>query len=248
MVATVAALAWGGLAVGEDFKVVNKVFVGNAKKPQAQSTTIFSGGVVYDYLEEPAETMVFDPAGKRFILLDSVRKVRTELSTDEVLDLVERLRRRFSASADPYQVFQAEPKLDDEFDDDSGELTFSSTWMTYRLVGAEAPSREISSQYREFSDWQARLNSLINPGGRLPFPRMILNAALERRGELPREVHLSLKPKRQVLSGRVKLRSEHLLIRRLVESDRSRVTQTGQFMAMFSQLSFTDYQKRIRDR
>ena len=168
------AVGRGGVAVGEDFCVVNRVFVGNEKQPRVKSTTIFSGGVVYDYLEKPSETTIFDPAHNRFVLLDSARKVMTELSTDNVLELIERLRRRFSTSSDPYQEFLADPGFDERFDDGSGESTFSSPWMTYRVLGKEAPSLAIARQYREFSDWQVRLNSLLNPGSRLPFPRMIL--------------------------------------------------------------------------
>jgi hypothetical protein len=39
------------------------------------------------------------------------------------------------------------------------------------------------------------------------------------------------------------MHSEHQLIRRLVESDRARVQQIGQFMAIFQPVSFEEYQK-----
>ena len=44
---------------------------------------------------------------------------------------------------------------------------------------------------------------------------------------------------------KITVRSEHQVIPRLVESDRARVAQTDQFMAMFPTVSFRQYQSRI---
>ena len=44
-----------GSVLGEDFRIENSVYLGSQKEPRIRSTTIFCGGVVYDYLEEPAD-------------------------------------------------------------------------------------------------------------------------------------------------------------------------------------------------
>jgi hypothetical protein len=233
-----------------DFRLENKVYVGNQDQPRVESTTIFSGGVVYDYLKEPPETTVFDPAERRFVLLDLARKVRTEVTTEAVLRFIRRLKEQYRSGprADPYTKFLASPHFDQGFDESTGELTFRSSWMTYRLRGVDAESPEMARQYREFSDWQLRLNTLINPGHRLPFARMVVNAALEQRVQLPREVHLTLAPRKGFPSRQTTVRSEHQLARQLVESDRDRVAQTGELMVIYPAVAFEQYQREFQDR
>jgi hypothetical protein len=246
-----AAVCLGLLAAGpagaEDFRVENKVFTGSDNDPSAESTTIFYNGVVYDYLKKPAETMVLDKDRGRLVLLDTGRRIKTELTTQEVEAFTDRLQeraaRRASRSDNPFVAFQADPKFEQEFDETSRELTFRSPWMTYRVVTADAQSKEIAQQYRQFADWQARINSVINRRAIPPFARLLVNAELERREEVPREVHLTLRPPGGFPPRRITAHSEHQLIRTVVESDRRRVLQTGQFMAIFQPVSFEEYQK-----
>lgn len=241
------AVAPAGLVRAEDFRVENKVFSGNDSDPSVESTTLFYNGVVYDYLKKPAEIIVLDTDHGRFVLLDTERRMKTELTTKEVEAFVDRFReqaaRRAARHDNPFVAFQAEPKFEKEFDESSRELTFSSPWMTYRVVTADAGSEEIAQQYRQFADWQARLNSVINRRATPPLARLMVNAELEQREELPREVHLTLTPPGGFPRKRITARSEHQLIRTVVESDRARVLQAGQFMAIFQPVSFEEYQK-----
>ena len=242
----------GGAASGEEFRVEefrveNKVFVGGEKQPRVQSTTIFYGGLAYDYLEKPAEITVFDKAHGRFVLLDQKRRVKTELTTERVADFTDRLKQWAQTQSDPFLKFLAEPHFDEQFDSSAGELSFTSPWMSYRVTTIDAENEAISRQYGEFSDWYCQLNTLINPGARPPGARMIVNAALEQRQQFPREVQLTLRPKRGLLSKRITVRSQHLLVRRLVESDRDRVAQTDEFMGIFKPVDFQEYQKEIAD-
>jgi hypothetical protein len=245
------ALVWGvGLAAAlpahaEQFRFDNKVFVDERQEPQIQSTTIFMDGVVYDFLESPDEVIVFDTAHGRFVLLDLTRRVQTKLSAEQVASLTERLREWAKSQSDPYLQFMASPSFDEEFDGQTGELSLTSEWMTYRLGTAPAASEGVSRRYREFSDWYCRLNTAINPGSRPPFARLMVNAALDARHLLPREVVLTLRPKQGLLSKKITVRSEHQLIAGLAESDRNRVAQVGQFMAIFNPLSFEQYQAKI---
>jgi len=243
-----AGLCGPGLAAGRGgFRIENKIFVGGEKEPQVQSTTIFQDGVVYDYLVDPAEVTVFDVQRRRFVLLDLQRRVKTELTTDRVADFNERLKQRSQKQSDPFLKFLGAPSFDEVLDESTGELTFTSPWMSYRLATFDTESEALSRQYREFSDWYCRLNTVLNPGARPPFARMIVNAALEDRHLFAREVHLTMQPKGGLLSKRLTMRSEHLLIRQLVESDRQRVAQTDQFLAMYASVDFPEYQRKLGD-
>ena len=251
-VATSAVLATGLCrpaepAGMEEFRIENKIFFDGAKEPRVRSTTIFHDGVVYDYLSDPAEVTVFDAQRRRFVLLDLERRVKTELTTDRVADFSKRLKQWTQKQSDPFLKFLGAPSFDEALDEGTGEFTFTSPWMSYRLTTFDTESEALSRQYREFSDWYCRLNTVLNPGVRPPFARMIVNAALEDRHLFPREVRLTMQPKGGLLSKRLNVRSEHLLIRQLVESDLQRVAQTDQFMAMYASVDFQEYQRKLGD-
>lgn len=76
----------------DDFAVENSVFEG--KRRLGGSQTIFLDGKVYDFLADSSEAAVFDLAAGRVALCDSLRRVRTELTTQELADFAMRLRDR----------------------------------------------------------------------------------------------------------------------------------------------------------
>ncbi len=243
-VMVVCQMAAGPIPVGRaaDFRVENSVFVGSDKKPAAQSSTIFHRGVVYDYLNEPAEVTVFDMVEGRFILLDVKRKLKTELTSTTVRQAIERLKRSSAASKDAKARFLYNPTFKQTVDEKTNELVFDSDWMTYRVLGTRVKNVEITRQYGQFSDWYARLNTFLRPGSRPPFPRLAVNEVLDKRGEMPSRIVLILKRRGELHLRSKQLRSEHRLIKRLLESDRRRVAQAGEQMAAFKEVSFREYE------
>lgn len=228
------------------FRVENKVFSGDEEQPKIRSTTIFHDGVVYDFLEEPAEVTVFDKAHGRFVLLDLERRIKTELTTERLADFTTRLRGWTQDQSDSFLKFLGAPRLEEQFDEASGQLSLQSPRITYELTTVEADPT-ILREYREFADWSCQLNTMLTPRSRPPFARMAVNEALQRHGRFAREVNLTLKPKKGPFAKRVTARSEHLLVRRLVESDRRRVAEVDRFMATFTAVRFDEYQKRVAE-
>ncbi len=230
-------------AVAEDFSVENRVYVEGQKAPASQSTTIFLDGVVYDYLEgpnDPPEVVVFDQTRDLFVLIDTARKVRAELTTDEVAGFCERIQQTAAKRDDPFLKFLAAPKFLQNYDEETATLSLSSVWMTYRLTLLSPVGKSISVQYREFSDGYARLNSLLNPAARPPMARLLVNAALSRYSSIPSEVELSIMtavapPKRTTI------RSSHRLSEQLSQPDRARVANTRRTMTSYKLVSFQKY-------
>jgi hypothetical protein len=237
--------ASGGTLAEEGFRIENKVFMTGEKDPQIRSTTIFHDGVVYDYLADPAEVTIFDVKHGRFVLLDLTRRIKTELTAERVAGFSDRLRQWSLKQSDPFLRFLGDPQFEVAFDESTHELTFTNPWMTYRLTTVDVESEAMSSQYREFSDWYCRLNTVLNPGARPPFARMIVNAELENRHLFAREVDLTIQEKEGLLGKRSTVRSEHVLVRQLMESDRKRVAQTDQFLAMYTSVDFREYQRKM---
>ena len=238
----IAGQALGGnVAVADEFKVENTVYVSNQEKAVGQSTTIFHGGAVYDFLKEPAEAVIFEKAANRFILVDVARHTRTELSTEDVAKFTQRLQQRTAKSADPLVKFLAEPKFEEQFDAGRGELTLSSPLVNYRLVLAAEANQETVEQYHEFSDWYARLNTLLVPGSRPPFGRLAANAALAKRQATAAQVFLTLQPSPGKPAPTI--RSEHRLVRPLAPDDLQRVARLRAALTDLKLVSFEQYRK-----
>jgi hypothetical protein len=234
-------LGQAGQALGEDFRVDNAVYAGDQKEPSSQSTTIFHAGVVYDCLKAPAETVVFDKTGGRFVLLNLSHRMRTELTTSEVAAFIDRLQPVAAKSKDPLVAFLAAPKFQ-ERSDQPGELTLASPWITYRLVLSGESSPSVVEQYRDFCDWYARLNALLVPGSQPPFGRLVVDAAMAQRRAIASQVVLTLhtgKGSRQPTT----IRSEHRLVIPLEAADLERVARARKFMENFKLVSFDQYQK-----
>jgi len=223
-----------------DFHVENAVFVEGKSQPQSQGVTIFQEGLVFDFLTEPSEVIVFDKGHRRFILLDAGRHVRSEISLDDVQNFINRVRQRLSGHTNPNFRWLADPSFEESFDRENAELTLKSPLITYR-VQVQATDATVATQYHEFSDWYAQLNFVLNPKSRPPFPRMMLNDAIDRHQGIAKEVHLvaASSPK----DVPVKITSRHQLSTQLDSTDASRVAEARKHLQSFRSVSFREYRQ-----
>lgn len=242
LVATAGRPALAPAAAGDGFRIDNSVQVANQQGPPTESTTIFSGGVVYDYMTAPAETVVFQQSESRFTLLNMKSRTRAELTTAEVGVFTDHLQQLAARSSDPLARFLAAPKFQESFNEATGELLLSSSLATYRLTLRPVEDPAIVEQYHEFCDWYARLNALLKPRSSPPFARLVVNAALAQRGATASQVTLTLaagKGNQQSIT----IRSTHHITRPLPPADLDRIAKTRESMARFKLVGFDQYRK-----
>ena len=242
--AAVATAAVAGLAapsLADDFRVENKVFVGAQQQPVSQSTTLFSGGRVYDFLQDPATVAVFDKPAERFVLLDPSRQMKTEITTAEMLAFTARLHAWAENQKRPFLAFALDPKFDVTFDEKKGGLAFKSAWLNYELETKGASSSSSSMQYREFSDSYARLNAMLHPGSNPPFARMAVNAELARRQLVAQKVKLTITGDGPIAGSKTELRSQHQFTWRLLAQDAEQIARTAEQMKNFKPASFVEF-------
>jgi hypothetical protein len=220
------------LATADDFRIETKVYYGREREPVSRNTTLFRAGTVYDYLSGPEKVAVFDRARGRFIMLDPARKLKVEIKTDEVRQLVDSLHDLAAKSSNSATRFAADPNFEVQVSE--GELTLSSPHMTYKLKTELAPTPQAAEQYHEFSDWYTRFNTRVHPSSGPPFPRLAVNAELAKRGLVPTEVHLNTRS--------VAMRTEHYIVWRLLDSDHRRIAETANQLAAFKEVDFEDLQ------
>jgi hypothetical protein len=232
-------------APAEEFRVVSKVFSGKDDSTTSDSVTMFADDRVYDFLSSPSEITVFDFPRGRIVLLDPNRKLRTEMTTDKLNEFTDQLRGRAGRQTDALLKFAANPKFD-ESQSDSEWIQFSSPQMTYRVHPIKPENPNVAGQYRKFCDWSARLNSMIHPGAIPPFPRLAVNAALERAGEMPESVELTLAAQNRLVGKPTVLHSEHELTMRLLPTDRKRIDDAGKYLVTYPEVSLEEYLRPIQ--
>lgn len=229
----------------EDFRIETKVFVGDEEEAASQTTTLFQRGVVYDFLAEPQQVAVFRKplAGKpgRFILLDVDRRVKTELSTDQLADAINKLRNWASRQSDPFLKFAANPQFNETFDRSTGQLLLASDEESYTIKTQVADTPSALAEYREFLDWYARLNTLIQAGPP-PEPRLAVNAALARYQVVPMSVELAR------AGDKEKLRAEHEFTWLLSKKDLAKIDDASASIAAYRTVDNEDFVAGMRFR
>jgi hypothetical protein len=217
-------------AIAEGFRIETKIYAGDEEEPISKATTLFQGGVVYDFLADPKQIAIFRKPGSskpgRFILLDPVRRVRTELSTDQLTGAMDKLTSWASRQTDPFLQFAANPKFDESFSEESGKLVLASHEESYQIATAPAHEPESLDQYREFLDWYSRLNTLL-VAGPPPGPRLQVNAALARYRVIPVSVELTR------TGNKEPLRAEHEFTWRLSKDDFARIDDACASLAAY---------------
>lgn len=221
----------------EEFRIETDIFIDDDKVAAAETLTIFSEGVVYDFVRTGAEEVtVFDQARNRFVLLDTKRRVKTVLALDDLLNYVAQMKVSLSDADRSYL-------LGDEMKTEVGEdgwLTLSNGSVTYRVEGEEPKSKEAVAGYRQFADWYARLNSL-RAGNSPPFARLQVNAELAARGLIPKTIERTITTRRGLQEKKQVIRSQHLANWRLSQTDRSHIDRAGRYLADFADVSLREY-------
>lgn len=238
LLASFAASALAETVLAEGFRIETKIYVDGDDEPASTTTTLFVDGVFYDYLDEPEQIAVFRKPGNgkpgRFILLDPQRKVRTELTTDQLAGAMQKLRSWAGRQKDPFLKFAARPDFDESFDKNTGQLILASHIESYTIQTSPAGDPEGLSEYRSFLDWYAQLNALMHAGPP-PEPRLQVNAALERLQRVPDKVELTR-------SGEKKpLRAEHTFTWRLSKADFERIDGTNASLAAYEPVDNAEF-------
>ena len=222
-------------ASAQDLRIESKVFLPDGGAPHENLTQLHQG-VVYDYLTQPPEVTIFDPSSQRFIMLDSTRKMKSEIKLEKVESFAEQLRERASQDENPMLQFLANPQFQQQYAAAREEMVFDSPYLNYRLTTIKAPTQVIAQQYAVFASAYAKLNALTNPGSMPPQARLAINEALLKHQRLPADVKLTMLFRKQI-----QVRSEHKVHFRLLDEDMKMIRQTDEMFAKYKSVELGEY-------
>ena len=207
-------------------------------KPLSHTVTLFDKNTVYDFVDDPEQIAIFRApkpgSGGQFILLDVGSARRTEVSTERISGLMEKLSKWAAEQKDPLLKFSAAPKFKESFDRESGILTLTSDLWEYSVATVPSEDPQTLARYREFTDWYTRLNTMMNSTPP-PGPRLELNSSLEKHGVVPVEIRRTLK------SNGSTLRATHLFSWRLSREDRVRLDEARKYLASFKKVDNEEF-------
>ncbi|MCG8450648.1 MAG: hypothetical protein MI725_13850 [Pirellulales bacterium] len=218
----------------QQLRIETDVYLGDQTESISHNVTLFESGAVYDFVEKPAQITVFRPPTTsrpgQFILLDLETKWRTEVSTARIEGLLKKLANWAAEQEDPMLRFSAQPNFEETFDETTGALLLKHPLWNYKVATVPAENKEKLARYREFADWYSRLNAMLH-GAPPPGPRLQLNAALEKNGVVPVEIHRTMDS-----TSSPQLRATHLFSWRLSREDLSRLEEARQFLTSFEKV------------
>ncbi|MGI8982022.1 MAG: hypothetical protein ACR2FY_22545 [Pirellulaceae bacterium] len=240
-----AGTQMAAMALALDFRVETDVFIGTEKDPAVENLTLFSGGQVYDFLLSGSrEITIYDPARGQFKLLDTERKLRSDISTQHLLDKVDAMEAAIAKGDDQFLKAIVKPKFEtkvEEFEE-NGEtrvrITLSSKEITYKVIGQRPQHAEAVHAYRQFGDFFARFNA-ARVGGLPPGSRLALDQVLAERGLVPIEIERTIVTPGQKLE----VRSRHLINWILSKQDLQRITSAGNHLAEFKTVDFEEHRQ-----
>jgi len=232
------------IIIAQDFRIETEIFRGESNEPISENLTLFSGDLILDFMlptdrtRFPEEIVIFQTRLKKFILLDTRRKYKTEILEGEVLQMLAAL--QSSNISDEKNEFLFHPNFKERFDASSGLLTLESEQLTYRVRGKRPGDDSMLHRYYEFIGQFARLNA-TDPHRMPPFARLKLNEALKKHGIIPSEVQLTLIPSLDPPSDPIELRTTHNVIAPLSDKDDKRVASAKRYWMDFESVPFTKF-------
>ena len=228
---------------GTDFRVSSGIFRMGETKPASKILTVFSGGKVYDVMFNSDVVTIFDPKDGSFLLVDGGKKVQTVATKEFVDKAIERLVQEAADKKDPENQFFFNPQFEStQKDTMTGDLLFRSPWLTYRVNGKQG-AVQAAKQYHQFANAYARLNTILNPGSKPPFARMLVNKTLAKRTLLPKTILITYGKESDPKAER--FRSEHRYEMGLSETDRKHIELVKKSLEKLKVVPFEEYLKSL---
>ena len=228
-----------------EFRIDTQVFVGEDPSPVYETVTLFQRRIVYDFIHtDGGEITIYDPHVGRFILLDTRRRVKTEISEDVLMQFVAQVKVRAMEGGGWTAREAADPKFRAVFDQNAQTLTLTGKRLEYiaRASSGQFPSAEAARDYFSFIDMYTRLNA-TRKGALPPHARLELNQALAQHNILPASIQRTMKSGNPLLGKSIVARSEHAIAWRLVRQDQALIDRAAGYRAEFKNVNFGVYRQ-----
>lgn len=228
------SIASAQLTSAPSFRVETDIYEGESVSPQSQHLLLFDSGVVYDLPIGLGTTFtVFDVPRERVVLLHKTARVKTSIATDTLVQMMAQLRAE-AAEKGVGEKLGIDAKIVTGALPNSFAVSFGDS--RYEATTQDVNNRMIAAEFASFTAWASRLN-IARHLGSPPFARIALADYIAAEERMPRQVKLSVK---RGFKTRV-FRSEHLLVERLSDLDRKKISDVGGMIATYAEVDFSEF-------
>ncbi|QDV22163.1 hypothetical protein [Aureliella helgolandensis] len=210
------------------FRVETDVFVAETVEPFQQTVTLFYDGVAYDIPRDQGIITVVDPKRNRMVLLDELKKQRTEVDLAVLAQLMESAKTS-AAATDLAPIIADAGRIRTEEE----RIIVGEAILQYETTLQTPPATEMADEYAACADALKLFNAWRNPRD-LPFARLSLNKAVAERHALPKEITLTQKPS-------TKIRCLLHATWRLSRDDDARISEIGTMLVSYDLVSQHDF-------
>jgi hypothetical protein len=228
----------------QEFRIETEVTNLDTNETVSENLTLFDENIIVDFMLKPDKTrfpveiVAYVVNEKRFVLMDTMRKVKTELVESELLKILAALQGSAFVNDDNRFLFQ--PEFEESIDPSTGWLELRSPQLIYRMRG-QRPENELAlHKYFEFIDQFARLNA-TDPRRMPPFARLKLNQSIKKQGVIPEQVEMTLVPDKLGNEPEIRMCSKHVVMWELSETDRQRIESAKRYWMEFENIGLKRY-------
>ncbi len=143
ILASLAIWLVGSSVAAQEFRIETVVTRGDDPQPVSENLTLLDDNLIVDFMLKtdntrfPVEIVAYVVGEKRFVLMDTARKVKTELIESEVLKILEALRN--ASFINDENRFFFHPEFTETYDSSTGWLELRSPQLVYRARSTSGP-------------------------------------------------------------------------------------------------------------
>ena len=224
------------------FRIDNSVsFIHNERETKYQSSTVFYGDLVFDFIGDNGEIVVYSLRAQKFVLIDPIRRMRTAIDEQELERFTSRIKEIIKEEKkDGFSLFLIDPSF--EISCKENEYFFQSRWIDYRATTQILDNEKIADAYFRFVEAMGKLNVYMNPGVLTPLARIEANKTFMESALFPEKIVMEIYPKgKNIFAKTFVVENTAALARRISECDRNRITRAVHFYEQFPFVSFSEY-------
>lgn len=230
-------------SIAQEFRVESQIYTGESSEPASRNLTLYTPKLVYDFLmsprvgEEPIEIVIYEPHQQLVVLLDPKRKVRVELTSLQLTQICEGLKKETLQNERTRFLVDAEFKEDTDWSENA--LTLISPSITYRVEGKRPNDPSMLPIFFETLDVLTRLKA-TDPTRIPPYPRLQLNQSIRKIGWLPSRVEITVQSN-DFFPNSFSARSKHNVTNGLTSGDRDQVQEAKKAWAQFKAVDLAEF-------
>ena len=224
------------------FRIDNSVsFIRNERETKYQSSTVFYGDLVFDFIGDNGEIVVYSLRAQKFVLIDPIRRMRTAIDEQELERFTSRIKEIIKEEKkDGFSLFLIDPSF--EISCKENEYFFQSRWIDYRATTQILDNEKIADAYFRFVEAMGKLNVYMHPGVLTPLARIEANKTFMESALFPEKIVMEIYPKgKNIFAKTFVVENTAALARRISECDRNRITRAVHFYEQCPFVSFSEY-------